>query len=47
MRVVQDVIARLGLEPSPVEGHPPMELARQADALNLDWAARYRRLARL
>ena len=47
VRVVEDVIARLGLEPSPVEGHPPMELARQGDAVNRDWAARYRRLAGL
>ena len=45
--VVEDVIERLGLEPSPVEGRAPMEPARQADAVNLDWAARYRRLAGL
>jgi hypothetical protein len=25
----------------------PMELSRQADAVNLDWATRYRRLAGL
>jgi trehalose 2-sulfotransferase len=45
--VVAGVIARLGLEPSPMEGPAPMELSRQADAVNLDWAARYRRLAGL
>jgi LPS sulfotransferase NodH len=45
--VTEDVIARLGLEPSSVDGPAPMELARQADAVNLDWAARYRRLAGL
>jgi len=41
------VLARLRLEPSSVEGRAPMELARQADAVNRDWAARYRRLAGL
>jgi trehalose 2-sulfotransferase len=45
--VVEGVIARLGLERSPVEGRAPMELARQADAVNRDWAARYRRRAKL
>ena len=45
--VTEDVLDRLGLEPSPVEGRAPMELSRQADAVNLDWAARYRRLAGL
>jgi LPS sulfotransferase NodH len=45
--VVEDVIARLGLEPSPVKGRAPMELSRQGDAVNLDWAARYKRLAGL
>jgi LPS sulfotransferase NodH len=42
-----DVLARLRLEPSSVEGRAPMELARQADAVNRDWVARYRRLAGL
>jgi trehalose 2-sulfotransferase len=45
--VVEDVVARLGLERSPVEGRAPMELARQTDDVNLDWAARYKRLAGL
>jgi hypothetical protein len=45
--VVEDVIARLGLEPSPCAGPAPMELTRLAAAVNLEWAARYRRLARL
>ena len=45
--VVEDVLARLELQPSPLEGRRPMDLARQADAVNLDWAARYRRLAGL
>jgi trehalose 2-sulfotransferase len=45
--VVENVIARLGLEPSPGAGRTPMELSRQADAVNRDWAARYRRLATL
>ena len=45
--VVEDVRERLGLEPSPVAGRAPMELSRQGDAVNLDWAARYRRLAGL
>ena len=45
--VVEDVIARLELERSPVRGRAPMELSRQGDAVNLDWAARYKRLAGL
>jgi LPS sulfotransferase NodH len=45
--VTEDVLARLGLEPTPDGGPAPMELSRQADAVNLDWAARYRRLAGL
>ena len=44
---VEDVLARLRLDRSPGAGRPPMELARQADTVNLDWAARYRRLAGL
>jgi trehalose 2-sulfotransferase len=43
--VVEDVIARLELKRSPGAGDPPKELERQADAVNLDWAERYRRLA--
>jgi LPS sulfotransferase NodH len=45
--VVEDVITRLGLEPAPVEGRAPMEPAAQADAVNLNWAEQYRRLAGL
>jgi trehalose 2-sulfotransferase len=45
--VVEDLLGRLGLEPSPVEGRAPIEPARQADAVNLDWAERYTRLAGL
>ena len=45
--VVEDVLERLGLEPAPGAGRAPMELSRQADAVNLDWAARYRRLTGL
>ena len=43
-----EVLARLGLEPSP-EARPdsPLELSPQADTVNLDWAERYRRLAEL
>jgi LPS sulfotransferase NodH len=46
-RTILRVLAWLGLEPlAGARIEPPPELYKQADAINADWAARYRALAR-